>query len=262
MVRTGFDRVGTKRWSTDANGNAAEFGYDRIYRLNYSKDAEGNESDFQYDRSGNRTNVVNRSSGLAVDTTFDGLNRALTAKQTGPGLPAAGYTSTTTFNDSRNEVIVQNPRGFKIRSRKDGLDRTAESVVDDGGLNLTTRFTYDAGGNALTVVDPQNGDVDATHTYDQLSRDFRSEYVATPSDGGVPVFETGTYDSNGNTIHARDRRGFEHRTAFDNLNRPLTSELKEDISNGGAWLLMSEASHDDQANSVTAFDARRNRAAP
>src|SRR5262249_36532340 len=144
-----------------------------------------------------------------------------------PGLPLLGYISKTTYNDSRNEVLFENPRTFKTRTRRDALERVAETVVDEGGLNLTTRSTYDAAGNVRTLLDPQNGDVDVTRTYDQLSRQIRTEYVTVPSDHGTPVFEMFQYDAAGNVVHARDRRGLEQRAAFDNLDRLLSTELKE-----------------------------------
>jgi RHS repeat-associated protein len=168
----------------------------------------------------------------------------------------------TRYNDPLNQVTVTNPRGFKTRTRKDGLDRVAETVVDEGDtaqgrLNLTTQLTYDAAGNILTVQDPENGDIDLTHEYDQLGRRLLTTFARTPDDASN-VVEKLAYDGVGNVIGSKDKRGFEHRASFDNLNRPLKRELKETISNGSQWLALSTTSYDDAGNSITVTDARGN----
>ena len=78
---------------------------------------------------------------------YDGLNRPKAMQQTGPGLPPTGYVIFFDYEDTSNALVVTNPRGFKTRTRKDGLDRVVQSIVDSDGLQLTTSFTYDGNGN-------------------------------------------------------------------------------------------------------------------
>lgn len=257
ILRTGYDRAGSKRLETDANGHATWFAYDRLYRKIGETNAENQVTLFDYDPANNLTNVHHLTSGLRVVTGFDPLNRESHRILLGPGLPTAGYASSVQYEDRLNQTVQVNTRGFKTRTRRDGLDRVAEVVIDTDNLALTNRYTHDASGNVLTVSDPENGDIDVTHTYDQLGRRLRSRWVSTPDDSGE-VVDRVSLDAGGNILHSIDRRGTESRFTFDNLNRPLVTELREALSNGGAWLPLTRREYDDAANAETTFDARGN----
>lgn len=252
-----FDRVGNKTRITDAQGFPATMEYDRAYRVKRSVDAEGRVKEFAYDAANNLTNAVDRTSGLVTRTVYDAANREVERVLTGPGLPPAGVVTRTEYRDARNEVEIRNPRGFATRARKDGLDRLAEKVIDVGGLNLLTRATYDAAGHALTTSDAEGGDVDVSQEYDQLGRMLRRNFVATPDDAGA-VTESFTYDATGNLIGTIDRRGFERRGRFDNLQRPVSLELREPISGAGGWRTVSSSSYDDARRQIAITDARGN----
>ncbi len=258
VMRMRFDRAGNKVLSTDVNGNASHFVYDRIYRLVRATDAEGNEIRYSHDPVGNVTNVLNVSSGLNLAGWFDARDRAIRILQTGPGLPAAGYETRNAYVDERNEIAVTNPREFTTRTRRDGLDRVAFTTVDDGGLSLTARFTYDASGDVKSVSDAQNADEDVRHDYDALGRRIRSTYVSTPDDQGSPVLEEIVYDASGDAVATRDRRGFFHRFTYDNLRRGIREELREDLSAGGAWLAVSQVAYDDGTHQITTTEANGN----
>ena len=255
-IFTRYDRVGNKTRVTDANGNPTVFAYDDLYRMVSATDAENNVVEYGYDRANNRTNSFNLSTRLRTSIAYDNTNREVGRTVTGPGLPAAGYFTETRYDDGRNEVTIVNPRGYATRTRSDGLDRVAETVVDDGNLGLESRFTYDEAGNVLTVRDPQNNDTDLTHNYDQLSRRLKTAYVRATGETAAP-FETFRYDQVGNLVGSTDRRGFDYRSSYDNLGRPLDRELNETISASG-WLPLIAFEYDDSANSVTTRDARNN----
>lgn len=250
-----YDRVGNRTRFTDAEGVATEVTYDALNRVRQVRNALGHESVFEYDPAGNRTNTLDRTSGLVTRVEYDAGDREISRTVLGPGLPATGYTTRTAYLDARHEVQVTNPRGSVSRTQRDGLDRVAEQAIDVAGLNLVSRFTYDASGNVLTSQDPQGGDIDVTQKYDSLGRLLRREWVATPDDA-APVVESFAYDPVGNRVGTVDRRGFERRTRFDNLGRAVQVELREPISGGGAWRTLAATTYDDTANRVVQTDAR------
>lgn len=280
IIKTGYDRMGNKVFETDANGQKTMYQYDKIYRLMEKIDADGNKITYRYDRANNKIREENHSSGLITQwetqgKRYDGLNRPAIMEQTVPlgvpGLTDVLYTTLYNYEDSDNAVIITNPRGFKMRTDKDGLDRVFQTIVDEGRLNLTTTYTYDGNGNVKTIKDPEGGDIDVTHVYDGLNRKIKSKYVSTPSDNtpDLPVYEGGsiteefTYDGNNNLVEYKDKRGIVFTNTYDNLNRPLKKKVIEHISNGSNELTLMEYQYSDVADenelyTVTEVDANRN----
>ena len=172
------------------------------------------------------------------------------------GDDTADYTTTWQYIDNQNEVVMTDPRGIETTVFKDSLDRVIKSVVDSGGLDLETDYTYDANGNLATVRDPQNGDVDEAYTYDGLGRLIRVQYAAAPGDTG-PVQETYTYDDANNRMIETDRNGIVFTTTYDGLHRELSETADETLSGAGVVTLM-KYSYDDPHNSVTTTDANGN----
>jgi RHS repeat-associated protein len=278
IVKVAYDRIGNKVRETDANGQPTTFLYDKVYRLIRKTDADGNAISFAYDRAGNKTREENVSSGLVTEWTnpdYDGLNRPQIMRQIvplgGPNLSQAVYEIRYEYQDSDNAVVITNPRGIKIRTDKDGLDRLFQTIVDVGGLNLTTTYAYDGNGNLASIKDPERGDVDVSHEYDGLNRKIRSTYVATPSDtrpharvdGTSSVTEEFVYDGNNNLIQYKDKRGVLFTNSYDPLDRVLTKSVRETISRGGVELVLTEYQYEDQPGPdglyrVIEFDANRN----
>jgi YD repeat-containing protein len=104
----------------------------------------------------------------------------------------------------------------------------------------------------VTVKDPQNSDIDAAYTFDGLGRAIRADYQ-------LGYFETFVYDGAGNVVETTDRRGITVRNTFDNLGRPLTRSVREDLTNGGQWLTLMAQAYDDGARTVNETDANGNR---
>jgi RHS repeat-associated protein len=263
VIRSAYDRMGNKVRETDANGQPVTLTYDHVFRLTQKTDADGNSSRFVYDAAGNRTREQNLSSGLVAEyLEHDGLNRPGRIRQTVPlgglGLTTAVYETRYAYEDDDNAVVVTNPRGFRSRTDKDGLNRVVQTLVDFEGLNLTTTLTYDANGNVRTIRDPDGGNIDVTHEYDGLNRKIRSTYVDTPSDQGQLATEEFVYDGNDNLVRHRDKRGIVFVTTYDNLDRPLRRTVQETITNGGADLTLMAYSYDDAQSSVAQTDANGN----
>jgi RHS repeat-associated protein len=257
IITTRYDRLGNRTRVTDPDGFANTLEYDRLSRVRRSTNAEGHISEFAYDEAGNRTNILDRVTGLITRTRFDAGNRAIEQVVSGPSLPTAGYTTRITYDDPNNQVTHIDARGVLTRTRRDGLDRTIETIVDPNGLNLVTRHTHDAGGNVLTVTDAEGGDVDLIQEYDVLGRVVRRTYAPTPDDSG-PVTETMQYDPSGNVVQTSNRRGHVRRGSFDNLGRPLTLEQREPISSAGAWRRVMTTTYDDTRNRIVQTDPRGN----
>ena len=85
------------------------------------------------------------------------------------------------------------------------------TIVDVGGLELTTRTIHDGLGNITSVTDP-NGN-DTAQAYDGLGRLVRRVDAL----GNATTFE---YDGEGLKTSESDRRGVVTRFTYDNLRRP------------------------------------------
>lgn len=256
-IKTTYDLAGHKLSQSDLNGRITTYAYTDLYQIETVTDPAGNRMTYVYDAAGNKTQEKNLTSGLIVDYTYDGLNRILIAVQNVPGADENGQTATYTvryeYRDNENVVIVTDDRGKKTLTERDDLDRIYKQIVDEGELNLTTTFTYDAFGNVRTLSDAQGGDVDATYDYDGLRRKIRVTYPGTPSDGGAAVSEEFTYDGVGKVIEHKDQRGIVTRQRYDNLGRALQHILVESISNGSEELVLTETQYVDGVDADGAY---------
>jgi len=263
-VQVAYDRLGNIVRQTDSNGYAATNVYDNLYRLIKQTDADGNSITYQYDAANNKTREEHLNRGLLIEwpsAAYDGLNRPQLMKQTvplgGTNQSTVIYETSYTYLDSANATETINPRGFKSKIDKDGLDRTVREILDVGGLDLTTSYTYDGNGNVLTFKDAQGNDVDLTYAYDGLNRKIRTTYLQTSSDASAPTEEF-YYDGNNNLVRMKDKRGTIFENSYDNLNRPLTTSLLEPLSNQGQALTLATYVYDDPNSQVSQTDANGN----
>ncbi len=271
LVSTAYDRVGNKVMETDPKGHVTKYKYDDIYRLEKKTDALLNTADFVYDRNSNVVKEIYTAGGvLTSQVTYDGgqgidgLGRPTRKEQTVfLGIPSSAtqvtYVTKYAYDDRNSRVLITSPRGNdsndsvsgQVEELRDGLGRLHKRIVDKGGLDLTTEYTYDGNGNLVTVKDPQGGVEDVTFTYDGLNRKIHANYL-------LGLEESFTYDKAGNLIAQTDKRGTEFKIDYDNLNRVLTSQVRETISNGGQWLTLISYAYNDASNTVTQTDANGN----
>jgi RHS repeat-associated protein len=265
IIQIRYDLAGNTVRETDVNGYPTTYVYDDLYRLTSKTDADGNQTSYAYDKAGNKIREQNHNAGLVtewqtstVNPGYDGLNRPLIMRVTGPGLPAGGYVTRYQYEDSDNAVIVTDPRGTRIRNDSDGLNRVYQIVEDYDGLKLTTTYTYDGNGNVRTEQDAEGNLPDVTYTYDGLDRRIRASYIATPQDNGQPVEELTFYDGANNVVRHVNRRGIVYTNSYDDLNRPLERNVTESISNSGEVLALATYTYDDANRRETKKDANGN----
>jgi RHS repeat-associated protein len=122
-------------------GNA----YDNIGNRTATTDGRGNTGHFFYDNNSNliRTEepLDSNPAGRVTQYGYDELDRKVSMTD------ANGHVTTFTYDDA---------------------GRMLSTIVNPGGLALTTTYTYDAQGNRITETDPSG--VTLTYTYDWQNR--------------------------------------------------------------------------------------------
>ncbi len=179
-------------------------------------DARGNVTLNVYDDRGNRVRTIHPIPSIVEDMEYNAFGQ-LTA-----------------------HVLPDNGSGHRRRDEftyyKSGIQsgRMHRSIVDAGGLALTTTFVYDAVGNVITEISP--GGHETQTVYNQLNQPVRTiSPEVTP--GGVRYQRDTYYDANKNIVRVdvqnRDDQGTlrpnAHYTTvyeYDSLNR-LVRECAE-----------------------------------
>ncbi|MCB5189117.1 hypothetical protein LG198_00010, partial [Methylobacillus arboreus] len=184
--------------------------YDKAGRLSISQDGRGTNTHYTYDAA-NRvlTQVINPGTGnLNITTTYryDAQGRKTWEQD------AAG-TWTRTDYDAKGQVtaIVVDPRR--------GPNWVSGADDNPNGLNLETRFTYDARGNTVIVTEGVGTPL-ATKTvylYDKLGR--RTQEVVDAD--GLALKTTYTYSGTGYVLSKTDALGNVTRYTYDANNRVI-----------------------------------------
>ena len=201
---------------TDALGNSKTFTYYGGSRIMQSVvDENGNKTWYDIDSLGRRTTekiyAPAASGGAEVQETdfaygssaYPGFMTQKVVKALGGSDP--GWTSSLTTN------YVPDANG-----------RVAQEIVDPGGLNLVTSYTYDADGNKLASTDPKGQTT-------WFSYDARNRLVfVTYADGSQKQID---YDARGNKIAEHDENGILTLYQYDALNR-LVVQARDMNGNG------------------------------
>lgn len=141
-------------------------------------DGRGGVRTHTYDAAGNRTRTVERIASIVHDWTYNGLGQVVS--HTWPSLAGRRRVDTSAYYASGAQT------GY-----------LQQSVVDQGGLGLTTRFEYDCVGNVTREIDPRG--LDTVSIYNQLDQ-VVAKYTPEVTPGG-PRYETLTYfDANDNVV--------------------------------------------------------------
>ncbi|NVJ24144.1 RHS repeat protein [Myxococcus sp. AM011] len=254
-IASAYDLKGQRVRQVDGNGHASTVEYDLMGRAIVSTDASGRVERRRHDARGNVTQVQWAAGGVQHrmrNTTYDGLNRALSSVETVE--KASGqhvYTTQTVHDDSAHVEWTRNARGFVQARHFDGLGRAFKSVEDASGgplprqpdaagvgpaLNLTSTVEYDSYGRVAAQVDALGRRTETTH--DALGRRV---HVLHP----MEAMERQFFDGEGNPISTWDVRGLERRFTFDALGRVRSEELVEGFSGASFWLTVSQRTYED-----------------
>lgn len=141
-------------------------------------DGRGGVRTHTYDAAGNRIRTVDRIASIVHDWTYNVFGQV--ASHTWPSLAGRRRVDTYAYYTSGVQT------GY-----------LQQSVVDQGGLGLTTRFECDCVGNVTREIDPRGLDTVSIHNQlDQVVAKYTPE--ATP---GGTRYETLTYyDANDNVV--------------------------------------------------------------
>jgi len=250
---------------TDANGNRAGMQYDGLDRQTCwifpSKTAAGQlggdcalgTGDFEsygYDANANRTSLRKRD-GSTLAYQYDALNR-MSAKI----VPERAGLAPVHSRDVHYEYDLRglqtrarfdSPAGEGVTNVYDGFGRLVSSSSDMGGTARSVGNLYDANGNRIRVVHPDN----SYFTYDM---DGLDRPTAIRENGGAPIAAF-TYDNAGRratsgwaavTIYAYDPAG-RLQTLSHNLIGDSRDQMLGFTYNPASQVLTRSASNDAYA---------------
>lgn len=201
--------------ATDALGQAKRTDYDLLGRVNRLSDALGQSTDYAYDDNA-RTVTVTSPGGRQVRTergrhgetrnVTDARGQVTRYEHNADGQPttvidALGRViARMTYDKSGRRVEVADARGTVTRFRYDQRNRVVEQRIDPNGLNLMTRFDFDALGQQIAVTDAAATPAErlTTFQYDRKGRATKS--VVDPGADGLKLSTTSRYDDLDDTI--------------------------------------------------------------
>lgn len=228
-----------------------EYKYDERDKLVTQIDAMGGEVDFRYDAQGNRV-LLRDPIGNITTWTYDSLNRVAEDRDPFYWVDLVDANSHLSQDELLDAVVVENRqtstaslaenrgaphvRSFAYdaegnqsaiidrnnRRREfthDHAGRLLEErwyAADDGPLQETISFRYDALGNMLTASDSNSNYL---HTYDTLNRLRSIDNNPNGARDAPRVVLTYGYDSQGNVILTRDNTGVTVASEYDSRNR-------------------------------------------
>jgi len=255
-----YDAAGDLQAFTDRATNKTSFSYDADHFLLEIRDPSGNKpltNEYsadgrlvaQIDGNGNRTEytrdiagqeeIVRDSRGNITRYLYDTRGNVLLQEQT---VTIAGTTvlATTTYvYDDKDNVIEQtDPDGLRIDTTYDSNNNPLTTVVDPGGLNLVTSYTYNTRGQLLTHSDPLGNYIE--YIYDALGN--ISEFK--DASGNIRKFN---YNSQGIVNRSEDPLG--NVTTFTvNVFGQITRE--EVYNDSGDLFRIKEFSYDGNGNKL------------
>lgn len=131
-VRNEYDDDGRLIAIVDAQDHRIEFTHNIAGREQLIRDANGNVQRLLLDDHGN---VLVRERTVTIDSV--------------PSVAVEQFE----YDERGNMLVEINPDGIRTELRWDDDDNLLETVIDPGGLNLTTSSTYDERNNRLTETD-------------------------------------------------------------------------------------------------------------
>lgn len=204
-----YDATGNRTAVTSIAGTT-RYTYDAANRLATVTDPQGGITRYSYDAAGNRT-AVGYPNGTETRYPYDVRSRLTGVEHrnasTGSVLARYDYTLGPVGNRTR----IAESSGRTVDYSYDNLLRLTQEVDTTGGTTTTTRYTYDAVGNRLSM--DQNGAV-TSYTYNAKNQLLTA---------GAARF---AYDRNGNL--ARREEGAAVTQYSYNAKNQLTRQVAAD----------------------------------
>lgn len=254
-----YDADGNRTSETTPTGRKTVMTYDRTGRMSSVVDPRGTVSGadpdkyrtrYAYDAENQIVEMRKPGKPQPYRWTFDELGQLVVETD-----PLAGNTIFT-YDKAGRTVLTKDPVGNVSATEYTPAGRRKSMVLDPGGLNLTTSWTYDPNGRVATEVAP-NGNADpaqkalftSTFHYDfngnlvQADRPYGSDATRVKVDTAFDSLDrpneqvdqlgnstTVRYDNNGNVVGMTDENGESLTSTFDGANRRTGSSS----SGGGA----------------------------
>lgn len=178
-------------------GDQVEIVTSHTYETNFnfiatSMDGRGSITRHFYDTRGNRIRTLHRIASISEDFEYN-----LFGQTTAHILPENGN------GHRRRDVMVyyeSGPQKGYLKSR----------IIDSGGMDITTSFEYDRGGNVIRTVDPNGNDI--INVVNSLNQIVRRLSPALSTSSGLIRYQTDVfYDANNNPVRTevenRDETG-------------------------------------------------------
>jgi YD repeat-containing protein len=164
--------------------------YDAAGRVSDTWDATLTHTNYVYNAFGQATliTVYGAPSNEVTQNVYDNAGR-LTSRTTAYGTQ---WAATTQYAYNGRVQTITDANDHVIQNTYDADGRLITSIVDPGGLNLTTQYQYDAFGNQVKVTDPKGN---SSYAY---------------------------YDSANRLILQVDALGYATQTAYDALGQATT----------------------------------------
>jgi len=264
--QSAYDRSGRQvsTWQT-VNGveQRQSQTYDAFDRVLTSTDAEGGITTYSYDDA-TRTVTVRSPEGVAITTTHNRHGQVLSvadvlgnttryeydASGNQTAIVAADGGRQTQAFSTRNLLTSSNDAsGRKVVYSYDAAGRLLTRTVDPQGLNLITRYGYDAAGRQLSVVDARGTEI--RNRFD--SNGNLVESIVDPS--GLAIRTTYTWDAAGQQLSVTSGVGTAQAStttyAYDALGRRISQTVD---AGPGRLNLVTQYRYDANGNVVARID--------
>ena len=245
-----YTPYGAVQTVTDPDNITVTYGYDAAHRLTDITDAQGNHIHYTLDVSGNRTAENTYASGSTTPSrsltrTFNTLGQLT---QVIDGLNHTVFNASATANYDGNGNLLQSVDALNVARKQgyDALNRLSQTIDNHNGTdtatkNTTSGFAYDALDHLTGVTDPSS--LTTTYGYDGLGNRIS---LQSPDTGS----STDTFDAAGNRRVHTDAKGIVSTTAYDALNRPISTSYSDSAQTNDNVTYAY-----DEANSVTGCSA-------
>ncbi|MDT7780152.1 MAG: hypothetical protein QOC99_2664 [Acidobacteriota bacterium] len=279
-ARGNVDMVGNPHSVKDQYGQIVGLDYDGLHRLTVRHLPNTETEVYSYDNNNNIISARDRKQ-RTVTTKYDPLNRPEERKD------GADRVSTWVYDDETRTVKVeQSPQGLVRFTQTDSLGRPLRDEVKFDSADYVTSYTYS--GRSVEMKDPlgtithknlsafgEAGEESVSGTSPAWSvqrsftafggpKSFRDANGRTTSytvdslnrvtgvsyPGGFS--ESFTYDGGGYVLTHTDRRGTLTTMTYDNLGRPLATQVKD----GSETVTAASYAYDDTARTETVTDGR------